>query len=137
MSTSTDVIPGVLPELESQEDAERRKLIKKAQKALEALKESLGELQLLGSSKTLEALAAIESEIDAKKPPEPRRCKEYLRAFSRAKKGLLGIAPEHVVLYCRCFECSALRAKEGLEQPATRAVPQEIIEADAPTTAEA
>ncbi|MFO0723956.1 MAG: hypothetical protein U1E65_09255 [Myxococcota bacterium] len=130
MSTSTDVVPGVLPELENQEDVERRRLIKKAQKNMEALRETLGELELLGSPKTLESLAALDAEIESKKPPEPRRCKEYLRALSRAKKGLLGIAPEHVVLYCRCFECSALRAKEGLEQPATRPIPQEIVEAD-------
>lgn len=128
MTSTADVLPGVLPELENPADAERRRQIKKGQKTMEALRETFVELGADGDPNIVALLAQLDQHLERLKPPEPRKCKEYLRALSRAKKGLLGIAPEHVVLYCRCFECTSLRAKEGLEQPATRPVSPVLME---------
>jgi hypothetical protein len=131
VTSTADVLPGVLPELENPADVERRRQVKKGQKTMEALRETFVELGADGDPNIVQLLAQLDQHLERLKPPEPRKCKEYLRALSRAKKGLLGIAPEHVVLYCRCFECTSLRAKEGLEQPATRPVSPVLMEPEA------
>jgi hypothetical protein len=108
-------------------NTERKQKVRRAEKALDTLKEALAAL----GAEVPQEIAAIERAIEALRPPEPRRCKEYLRALSRSKKGILGIPPEDVVLYCRCQECRDLRVKLGMEQPEG---PTEIEVAD--TTAE-
>lgn len=102
--------------------AEQRRKVRRAERAIELVREAFAELGAADAPGVVERLAALESELDQHRPPEPRKCKEYLRASARAKKGLMGIDPELVVYYCRCFECATLRAKNKLEQPHTRAL---------------
>lgn len=97
--------------------SERRREVRRGLKAVEQMREIFANLGAQERPEINGLLESLEHELDALKPPDPRRCKEYLRAVARSKKGLLGIAPEDVALYCRCPECSALRAKTGAAQP--------------------
>lgn len=100
--------------------AELRRKIRRAERAIELVREAFAELGAAEAAGVVERLAGLESELDRLRPPEPRKCKEYLRAAARARKGIMGIDPELVVYYCRCFECATLRAKHKLEQPQAR-----------------
>jgi hypothetical protein len=100
--------------------AELRRKIRRAERAIELVREAFAELGAAELPGVIERLAGLESELDRLRPPEPRKCKEYLRAAARARKGIMGIDPELVVYYCRCFECATLRAKHKLEQPQAR-----------------
>jgi hypothetical protein len=100
--------------------AEQRKRVRRAERAIELVREAFAELGAAEAPGVAERLAALEQELDQHRPPEPRKCKEYLRAQARAKKGIIGIDPELVVFYCRCFECATIRAKNKLEQPHNR-----------------
>ncbi len=100
--------------------AEQRKRVRRAERAIELVREAFAELGAAEDPGVVERLAALEGELDKHRPPEPRKCKEYLRAATRARKGVIGIDPEMVVYYCRCFECATLRAKNKLEQPHVR-----------------
>lgn len=100
--------------------AELRRKIRRAERAIELVREAFAELGAAELPGVVERLAGLESELDRLRPPEPRKCKEYLRAAARARKGIMGIDPELVVYYCRCFECATLRAKHKLEQPQAR-----------------
>lgn len=99
---------------------EQRKRVRRAERAIELVREAFAELGAAEDPGVVERLAALEGELDKHRPPEPRKCKEYTRAAARAKKGVIGIDPEMVVYYCRCFECATLRAKNKLEQPHLR-----------------
>jgi hypothetical protein len=109
--------------------SERRRQLKKAHKALESLRGALAEIGAGTKTEVAALLSALEDEIEALRPAEPRKCKEYQRALGRAKKGLLGVSPEDVALYCRCAECTSLRAQRGMAQPAG---PLEIEDEGAP-----
>ncbi len=112
------------------EKAERRRDIRRVERALELVREAFAELQAADAPGVVEHLAGLEAQLDALRPPEPRKCREYQRATLRAKKGLMGIDPELVVLYCRCFECATLRAKNKLEQPTHRALSPLLVDDD-------
>lgn len=90
------------------------------QRGLRAVAQVRSAFEALGAADKPEVVALLEKlegELDALRPPDPRKCKEYLRAVSRERKGLIGIRPEDVVRYCRCPECTLLRMKMGLEHP--------------------
>lgn len=100
--------------------AEQRKKVRRAERAIELVREAFADLGAAEDPGVVERLAALEGDLDKHRPPEPRKCKEYTRATARARKGIIGIDPELVVFYCRCFECATLRAKNKLEQPHSR-----------------
>lgn len=90
-----------------------RQSARKGFRAIEVLREVY---TLLGAEddEVTKLLAPVEERLEALKPPEKRKCKEYKRALTRARKGLVGIDPDEVVLYCACRECKAIREKQGL-----------------------
>jgi hypothetical protein len=124
-------------EVDEEAQNERRRLVKRAQKALEAARAVYADLGIAERPSVLAMFTALDAEAEREKPPEPRRCKEYLRAVTRAKKGLMGISPDHVVFYCRCVECTAIRAKERLVQPELHVVPSPAPESSPPVVADA
>lgn len=101
------------------EDEEKaiRGLLKKASKALETIEEVFASFEPGPERPVKNALAKIAGEIDALKPPEPRKCKEYKRAIALARKGEMGIHPDDVMRFCRCSECHVLREKAGMDHP--------------------
>lgn len=117
----------------SDDKAELRRKLRRVERAIELVRECFGELDAASRPGVLDHLAGLERELDELRPPEPRKCREYARASLRAKKGLMGIDPELVVLYCRCFECTTLRAKLKLEQPSVRELSPLLSEAPGPT----
>ncbi|MCB9646507.1 MAG: hypothetical protein H6730_07910 [Deltaproteobacteria bacterium] len=102
-----------------EEEKAIRGLIKKGEKALEAFEEVLACFEPGPERAVKNALKRLAEELDALKPPEPRKCKEYKRALALARKGEMGIHPDDVMKYCRCEECTALRAKAGVDDPLT------------------
>lgn len=125
------------PEAAEDQHAEQRRQVRRALKVIEQLREVFGALGAADRPEVAAIIGALEKELDALKPPDPRRCKEFLRAVGRARKGLVGIAPEDVVLYCRCFECTTLRTKLGLTQPAGALeveAPEEMVAAPTETS---
>jgi len=110
------------------EKAELRRNIRRVERAIELVRETFSALGAGDAPGVVERLAGLEAELDSLRPPEPRKCREFLRASLRARKGLMGIDPELVVLYCRCFECATLRAKLRLEQPTVREISPLLVE---------
>lgn len=94
----------------------RRTAAKRGKKLLEALSEVFATLD--ADTSMLEAVQGLEVVLDRLNPPDLKRCKEYVRALKRSQKGLPGIDPEDVVLYCSCAECRDVRDRFGLDQPA-------------------
>lgn len=94
----------------------RRAAAKRGKKLLEALHEVLATLD--ADTSTLELVQGLDPVLDRLNPPDLKKCKEYLRALKRSQKGLPGIDPEDVVLYCSCAECRDVRDRFGLDQPA-------------------
>ncbi len=116
-------------------DAEKRREVRRGHKAIETLREIFAALEVKEIEAVNGLLAAVGVQLDALRPPDKRRCKEYLRAVGRSKKGLLGISPEDVVLYCRCEECSVLRLKLNVTQP-SGILEIEVPELEVPEMAE-
>jgi hypothetical protein len=100
-------------ETDAEEEKLKRAAARKGFRALEGLR---AVLETLGSTaeEITELTQVLEDRIEALKPPDRRKCKEYKRAVNRAKKGTIGIDPEEVVLYCSCRECREIREKQGL-----------------------
>jgi hypothetical protein len=73
--------------------AELRRKIRRAERAIELVREAFAELGAAELPGVIERLAGLEGELDRLRPPEPRKCKEYLRAAARARKGIMGIDP--------------------------------------------
>lgn len=105
------------PKRSEDEAKQIRVLLKKAEKALEQIDAVLGAFEPAPERSVKNAMKRLAQEIDALKPPEPRRCKEYKRAITLARKGEMGIHPDDVMRYCRCSECHDLREKAGLDHP--------------------
>lgn len=93
----------------------RRAAAKRGKKLLEALTEVLTTLN--ADAPTLDAVQNLDRVMDRLNPPDLKKCKEYVRALKRSQKGLPGIDPEDVVLYCSCAECRDVRDRFGLDQP--------------------
>lgn len=100
-------------------DRETRALVQRGLRALDGVRAAFAALGATDEAVGA-LLAKVEVELNARRPPEPRRCKEYLRSVAREKKGLIGISPEDVALYCRCPECSGIRDRLGVELGAGR-----------------
>lgn len=94
-----------------------RAALKKAEKAIEQINEVLDQFEPAPDRSVKNALKRITQELDALKPPEPRKCKEYKRALGLARKGEMGIHPDDIMKYCRCSECHELREKAGFSHP--------------------
>ena len=102
--------------LYSDEELKNRRLAaKRGRKLVEGLTEVLETLDADSSAR--EALAEFDRMLDRLTPPDLKKCKEYVRALKRSQKGLPGIEPEDVVLYCNCGECRDVRDRFGLDQP--------------------
>ncbi|MCC7382421.1 MAG: hypothetical protein IT384_11355 [Deltaproteobacteria bacterium] len=122
--------------IEETEDlhGETRRQVKKGLKTVEGLRELFKALGADPRPEIAALLSGLEDELEALRPPEPRKCKEFLRALGRAKKGLMGVSPEDVALYCKCAECTALRARQGLQQPAGPIEVEAPASEDVPST---
>lgn len=115
----TDLSPNeALRKLKLYSDEElknRRAAAKRGKKLLETLNEVL--VTLDADAATLDAVLTLDRVLDRLTPPDLKKCKEYVRALKRSQKGLPGIDPEDVVLYCNCGECRDVRDRFGLDQP--------------------
>ncbi len=105
------------PKRGDEEAKQIRVLLKKAEKALEQVSEVIDTFEPGPERAVKNAIKRLAQELDALKPPEPRRCKEYKRALALARKGEMGIHPDDIMKYCRCAECHDLREKAGLSHP--------------------
>lgn len=110
--------PHAGPEIEAKPelDAEAKKAAyRRAMRAVETLR--LIFLDLGAAGNAFERLEDLLGSLELFRPPELRRCKEFRRAWARKERGIMGIRPEDVALYCRCPECTEIRGRLKLEQP--------------------
>ncbi len=100
-----------------EEDKAIRSMLRRGEKALDIVQEIFDTFEPGPGRAVVNAMKRVADELETLRPPKPRKCKEYKRALGLARKGEMGIHPDDIVRYCRCEECQALRAKDGMEHP--------------------